>query len=84
MAGLSLQRFRGTLNDSQNMSAGEQASAEVSLLRTCQDVEWRRQPEERCVNDKAWKRVERLYIGIHGPSRCVLNSGGSVPSSCEE
>ena len=41
MAGLLIQRLKAILDDSQNMSAGEQASAEVSLLRTCQDVEWR-------------------------------------------
>lgn len=29
------------MDDSQNMAAGEQASAEVSLIGTCLDVRWR-------------------------------------------
>ena len=36
-----IQRLRGILEGSQNMSASGQASAEVSLLRTSQDAERR-------------------------------------------
>ena len=39
MTGLLIQGLKAILDGSQNMSAGEQTSAEVSLLRTCQDVE---------------------------------------------
>lgn len=76
------------MDDSHDMAAREQASAEVSLIRTFQDGRWRGRMEERRVNNKVQyiKRVQRSHTSRSnpcGPSRC-LNSGGSVPSSCEE